>query len=141
MLPFDDGIMGVGTDNGLMRNRWQAIIWTYGGLVKWRIYLFKVCSGTGKRIQPTKEPSFPCPVCVIELTTSLGLNQLNHSHESTKNFDRNTHNKTVRTSMEYIAYVAESPSRLWLERTNGTFPSFWTKRASTWTRDLKHSAW
>ena len=30
--------MYIGLDNGLTRNRWQAIIWTNGGLVYWRIY-------------------------------------------------------------------------------------------------------
>ena len=30
--------MSSGLDNGLMRNRRQAIIWTNGGLVYWRIY-------------------------------------------------------------------------------------------------------
>ena len=30
--------ISTGPDNGLMPNRWQAIIWTNGGLVYWHIY-------------------------------------------------------------------------------------------------------
>ena len=30
--------VGIGSDNGLMPNRWQAIIWTNDGLVQWGIY-------------------------------------------------------------------------------------------------------